>query len=79
MESTTQTPTRQTDEQLVRSITEIRNLKRPDVRKANIAGIAAYLTTGGKLAPFELWFLNDYVMVQIIFGVWNNRNKLVKV
>jgi hypothetical protein len=44
-----------------------------------VAGVAAYLTTGGKLAPFELWFVIDYILIQVIVAMFNNRHKLEKV
>jgi hypothetical protein len=38
-----------------------------------VAGVAAYLTTGGKLAPFELWFVIDYILIMWLFGLLDKR------
>jgi hypothetical protein len=46
---------------------------------AIVAFVAAYLTTDGKLAPFEGMFLINYILIQIIFSIWNRRHKVVKV
>jgi hypothetical protein len=35
----------------------------------------AYLTTGGKLAPFEMWFLIDYVIIMWLFGLLDRQVK----
>jgi hypothetical protein len=41
------------------------------------AFIGAYLTTGGKLAPFELWFMADYILIQVSFALLNKATAKV--
>ena len=40
-----------------------------------VAGVAAYMTSGGVLAPFEGWFIVDYLLIQWLFGIYNRRKE----
>ena len=42
---------------------------------AIVSFVAAYLTSGGDLAPFEMWFAVDYIFIQVLFSLFNNRRK----
>jgi hypothetical protein len=39
------------------------------------AFIGAYLTTGGKLAPFEAWFVVEYIIIMWLFSLLNRKQK----
>jgi len=43
-----------------------------------VAGTAAYLTVANEhwiapLGQFEIWFLVDYILIQVLFSYLNNR------
>jgi hypothetical protein len=40
-----------------------------------VAGVAAYMTSGNALAPFEAWFIVDYLLIQWLFGIYNRRKE----